>query len=195
MEQYDEARDLSRKNYEENRTNQFHIQAYFRALVLGSNPEQHLAQLELLCSELKEVGSERARQMEMIGRALVSARCAHDYRALDLIDDAIAAFPRVIYPVLAKFDIGLSFRNEAAMQDALRRLEAFVDDGVNLSTKTLAVHRAYLAAVQGDLHTAQSRAAEVAKHFTDDARARLLEKLATYAAGAPARIGNVAFRK
>lgn len=195
MEQYDEARDLSRKNYEENRTNQFHIQAYFRALVLGSNPEQHLAQLELLCSELKEVGSERARQMEMIGRALVSARCAHDYRALDLIDDAIAAFPRVIYPVLAKFDIGLSFRNEAAMQDALRRLEALVDDGVNLSTKTLAVHRAYLAAVQGDLHTAQSRAAEVAKHFTDDARARLLEKLATFAAGAPARIGNVAFRK
>lgn len=181
MEQYDEARDLARKNYEENRTNQFHIQAYFRALVMGSNPEQHSADLELLCTELEAVGSERARQMAMIGRALISARCARDYRALDLIDDAIAAFPRVIYPVLAKFDIGLSFRNEGAMQDALNRLEALLNDGVNLSAKTLAVQRAYLAAVQGDLPTAKSRAAEVAKHFTDEARARFLDKLAALA--------------
>lgn len=183
MEQYDEARDLARKNYEENRTNQYHIQAYFRAMVLGSNPEQHRAKLETLCAELEAVDSERARQMAMIGRALISARCAHDDRALDLIDDAIASFPRVIYPVLAKFDIGLSFRNEGAMQDALRRLERLMDDGVNLSTKTLAVQRAYLAAVQGDLSTAQSKAAEVAKHFTDEARARFLEKLAAFAAG------------
>ena len=190
MEQYDEARELARKNYEENRTNQFHIHAYFRALALGSNPEQFLTQLEGLCSELEAVGSERARQMAMIGRALISARCSHDYRSLDLIDDAIAAFPRVIYPVLAKFDIGLSFRNEAAMQDALRRLEMFADEGVNLSTKTLAVHRAYLAAVQGDLPTAQSRAAEVAKNFTDEARTRFLDKLAAFAAGASGGNGN-----
>ncbi|TBW33384.1 toll/interleukin-1 receptor domain-containing protein [Azotobacter chroococcum] len=190
MEQYDEARELARKNYEENRTNQFHIHAYFRALVLGSNPEQYFAQLEELCAELEAVGSERSRQMAMIGRALISARCAHDHRSLDLIDDAIAAFPRVIYPVLAKFDIGLSFRSEADMQDALRRLETLANEGVNLSIKTLAVHRAYLAAVQGDLPTAQSRAAEVAKHFTDEARTRLLEKLEALAAGAPENRGN-----
>lgn len=187
MEQYDEARDLARRNYEENRTNQFHIQAYFRSLVLGSNPEQHRPQLNGLCTELESVGSERARQMAMIGRALVAARCDHDHRALDLIDDAIGAFPRIIYPALAKFDIGLSFRDEAAMQDALRRLEALVDDGLNLSTKTLVVHRAYLAAVQGDLPAAQSKAAEVAKHFTDEARARFLEKLSALAADSPAR--------
>lgn len=187
MEQYDEARELAQRNYEENRTNQFHIHAYFRALVLGSNPEQYHDKLEELCAELEAVGSERARQMAMIGRALISARCAHDYRSLDLIDDAIAAFPRVIYPVLAKFDIGLSFRNQAAMQDALRRLEKLAHEGVNLSTKTLALHRAYLAAVQGDLSTAHNIAAEVARNFTDDARARLLEKLAAFAAGAAAK--------
>lgn len=187
MEQYDEARDQARKNYQENRTNQFHIQAYFRALVLGSYPEQHLAQLKALCAELDAVGSERARQMAMIGRALIAARCEHDIRALDLIDDAIAAFPRIVYPTLAKFDIGLSFRNEAAMQDSLRRLEVLVNDGVHLSAKTFAMHRAYLAAVQGDLFTAQSRAVEVTKHFTDEARTRFLEKLAAFAASSPAR--------
>ncbi|MCA8214229.1 toll/interleukin-1 receptor domain-containing protein [Burkholderia cepacia] len=187
MEQYDEARELARKNYEENRTNQFHIQAYFRALAMGSNPEQHRTQLEALCTELEAVGSERARQMAMIARALITARCAHDYRALDQIDDAIAAFPRVIYPVLAKFDIGLSFRDEAAMQDALHRLEALMSDGVNLSNKTIVVQRAYLAAIQGDWPTAQSRATEVTKHFTDEARTRFLEKLAAVAA---ARTGN-----
>jgi tetratricopeptide (TPR) repeat protein len=182
MEQYDEARDQARKNYEENRTNQFHIQAYFRALVLGSNPDQHLAQLKILCAELESVGSERARQMAMIGKALIAARCENDVRALDLIDDAIAAFPRIIYPPLAKFDIALSFRDEVAMQDALRRLEKLVDEGIHLSTRTLVTHRAYLSAVQGDLPTARSRAAEVAKHFTDEARTRFIEKLEALAA-------------
>jgi tetratricopeptide (TPR) repeat protein len=190
MEQYDEARELARKNYEENRTNQFHIQAYFRALVLGSNPEQHITKLEDLCAELEAVGSDRARQMAMIGRALISARCLRDERALDLIDDAIAAFPHVIYPILAKFDIGLSFRNESAMNDALCRLEALADDGVSLSTRTLAMQRAYLAAVQGDLDTAQSKAAEVAKHFTDEARTRFVEKLAAFAVAARAKTAN-----
>jgi len=187
MEQYDEARDLARRNYEENRTNQFHIQAYFRALVLGSNPERHLAQLEILCTELEVVGSERSRQMAMIGRALISARCAHDERALDLIDDAIAAFPRVIYPALAKFDIGRSFRNETAMLDALHRLNALGDNGANLSTKTLGMQRAYLAAVQGDLMMAQSSANEVTKNFTDVARKKFNEKLAAIAEGAQTR--------
>jgi tetratricopeptide (TPR) repeat protein len=190
MEQYDEARDLARRNYEENRTNQFHIQAYFRALVLGSNPERHLAQLEILCTELEAVGSERSRQMAMIGRALISARCAHDERALDLIDDAIAAFPRVIYPALAKFDIGRSFRNETAMLDALHRLNALGDNGANLSTKTLGMQRAYLAAVQGNLIMAQSSANEVTKNFTDVARTRFNEKLAAIAEGAQARTGD-----
>lgn len=190
MEQYDEARELARRNYEENRTNQFHIHAYFRALVLGSSPEKYISALENLCAELEAVGSEQSRQMAMIGRALISARCAHDYHSLDLIDDAIAAFPRIIYPVLAKFDIALSFRNETAMQDALRRLEALANEGVNLSTKTLAVQRAYLAAVQGDLTAAQNKAAEVARNFTDEARTRLFEKLAAFAAGAAPNRGS-----
>lgn len=181
MEQYDQARDLAQRNYEENRDNQFHIQAYFRALVLGSYPERHSAKLNTLCDEMEAVGSDRARQMAMIGRALIAARCYNDRRALDLIDDAISAFPSIIYPVLAKFDIGLGFRDEAAMQGALRRLEALVGDGVNVSFRTLAMQRAYLAAVQGDLPLALSKAAEVTKHFTDEARTRFVEKLEAYA--------------
>lgn len=170
MEQYDEARELAQKNYEENRTNQFHIQAYFRALVLGSHPDQYVDQAKSLCAELEAVGSDRARQMSMIGRALITARCAHDHRALDQINDAIAAFPRIIYPVLAKFDIGLSFRNEEAMQAALDRLDKLLNEGAHLSTKTLAVQRAYLAAVRGDLPKAKNMAAEVSKNFTDEAK-------------------------
>lgn len=184
MEQYDEARELAKKNYEENRTNQFHIQAYFRALVLGSNSEKYYEVLKNLCTELEGVGSERSRQMAMIGNALVIARCMHDNRSLDLIDDAIAAFPHVIYPVLAKFDIALSFRNENSMREALCRLEMFANEGVNLSTKTLAMQRAYLAAVQGDTISAKSKAAEVVKNFTDEARIRFFEKLNTLAVNA-----------
>lgn len=183
MEQYDEARDLARRNYEGNRANQFHIQAYFSALVRGSNPEKHLVQLQTLCSELEAVGSDRAREMAMIGRALISARCDHDCRALDQIDDAIQVFPDIIYPVLAKFDIGLTFRNEAAMQEALHRLDMLKDRGASLSSRTLMVHRAYFAAVQGDMFEARKTAVEVAKHFTDEARARFFDKLEALAMG------------
>jgi hypothetical protein len=177
MEQYDEASELARKNYEENRTNQFHIQAYFRALVLGSNPERHRPKLISLCTELEAVGSEQARQMAMISRALVAARCDNDASALDLIDDAISAFPNVVYPVLAKADIALGFRNEAALADAVQRLTQSAEDGVNLSSRTLAILRAYLAALQGNLSEALAIATEGARNYTDEARSRLLEKL------------------
>ena len=190
MELHDEARDMARKNYEENLNNQFHIQAYFRSLVLGSNPEQHFDQLEFLCAELEAVGSERAGEMAMIGRALISARCKHDIHAINLIDDAIATFPRTIYPALAKFDIGLSFRDETAMQDALLRLENFSNEGMSLSTRTLAIQKAYLAAVKGDLRMAQSIAKEVTKNFTDEACTKFFEKLSMFAAGTSPRTEN-----
>lgn len=186
MEQYDDARDLARRNYEENRTNQFHIQAYFRALVLGSSPERHRPQLVSLCQELEAVGSEQALQMAMISKALIAARCDSNAMAIDLIDDAIAAFPKVIYPVLAKADIAVSFRSKGALVDAVQRLQRLVDDGVTLSGKTLSIHRSHLAAMQGNLPEAMKIAAEVSKNFTDEARTRLLEKLQALATGAAA---------
>lgn len=190
MELYDEAREMAQNNYEENRNNQFHIQAYFRSLVLGSNPERHLDQLEFLCCELEAVGSERAVEMAMIGRALIFARCKHDIHALNLIDDAISAFPHTIYPALAKFDIGLSFRDETAMKDALRRLEEFLNEGINLSTRTLATQKAYLAAVKGDLSMAERTAKEVTRNFTDQARTKFFEKLSMFAAPTSPRTEN-----
>lgn len=189
MEQFDEARVLAQKNYEENRTNQFHIHAYFRSLVQGSNPEQHVDLLVTLCTELEAVGSDQARQMAMIGQALIAARCKHDSRALDIVDDAISAFPKIVYPVLAKFDIGLSFRNMSAMQDALNHLEALAHKGAALSTRTLAMHRAYLAAVQGNLTEAQNLGNDAVTNFTEDARARFYERLATLASGVSQKEG------
>ena len=183
-EQYDEARDLSSRNYHENRTNQFHIQAYFRALVLGSNPERHRGELQRLCEELDAVNSERSRQMAMIGRAQILARCDHDVRALDLIDDAISTFPSIVYPVLAKFDIALSFRNEAGMRDALNRLEKFAKDGRGVSPRTLALQRAYLSAMAGDSNAAIATAGDILKNYPDAARLRLQDRLKALAAGA-----------
>lgn len=182
-EQYDEARELSSRNYRENRTNQFHIQAYFRALVLGSNPEKHKNELLRLCSELEDVDSDRSRQMAMIGRAQIVARCDHDKRALDLIDDTIAAFPSVVYPVLAKFDIAMSFRNEAGMTDALSRLEAFAKDGRGVSPRTLALQRAYLTAFRGDDEDAFAGISEILRYYPDAAKIRLRERFRTIADG------------
>lgn len=182
-EQYDEARDLSARNYNENRTNQFHIQAYFRALVLGSNPERHRAELHRLCAELDAVNSERSRQMAMIGRAQILARCDHDSRALELIDDAIATFPTIVYPVLAKFDIALSFRNEAGMRESLGRLENFAKDGRGVSPRTLALQRAYLSAIEGDSSAAIATAGDILKDYPDAARLRLQDRLRALAAG------------
>ena len=176
-EQYDDARELARKNYEENRTNQFHIQAYSRALVLGTSPEKHKVLLERLCAELETVGSERARQMAMIGRALIAARCDHDRRALALIDDAMAAFPTVVYPVLAKFDISLYFKDDAGMSDALARLSRFAKEGRSISPRTYALQRAYRAAFHGDLDTAMREVEDLLRDYPDAAKDRLRDKL------------------
>jgi len=180
-EQYDEARQLASRSYQGNRTNQFHIQAYFRALVLGSNPEKHRAELFRLCEELDAVASEQSRQMAMIGRAQIVARCDHDKRALDLIEDAINSFPDVVYPVLAKFDIAASFRHEAGMRDALDRLERFARDGRGVSPRTLALQRAYLMAFKGDLPGALQSIEDLISDYPDEAREKLREKVAAVA--------------
>ena len=187
-EQFDEARSLSEKNYKENRTNQFHIQAYFRSLVLGSAPEKHREKLVALCDELDAVGSEQSRQMAMIGRAQIAARCAHDRRALQLIDDAIAAFPEVVYPVLAKFDIALIFREELGMSDALSRLGAFAKEEKSLSQRTLSLQRAYFEAFKGNLDSALREVDSLVRNYPEEAYKRLVEKLrvlSSQSAGAP----------
>ncbi|MCA7024231.1 MULTISPECIES: hypothetical protein [Stenotrophomonas] len=122
----------------------------------------------------------------MISHALIAARCDSNAKAIDLIDDAIAAFPKIIYPVLTKADIAVSFRNEGALVDAVQRLQRLADDGVTLSGKTLSIHRSHLAAMQGDLPAAMKIADEVSKNFTNEARTRLLEKLQALSTGAAA---------
>lgn len=176
-EQYEKAQEFARKNYFENRGNQFHIQAYFRSLIYGSAAEQYADLLLTLCKELDEVGSEQARQMGMIASALVLARIDHDERALHVIDDAIASFPDVVYPVLAKFDIALMFRNAAAMKGALDKLDHFATKQMNISERTYARQRAYYMASIGNESQANAEVDKYLKDFPDDARQRIRDKL------------------
>lgn len=176
-EQYDLAADLARRNYLGNRGNQFHIQAYFRSLIYGSEAEKHAKLLRELCDELERVGSEQARQMSMIARALVTARIDHDPGAIAQIDDAIASFPNVVYPVLAKFDIAMMFKDVVGMSGALKLLDGFATRQMSISERTFAKQRAYCAAAMGNEDAANLEIDQHMRDYPDEARAKLRERV------------------
>lgn len=180
-EQYDLATDLAKRNYLGNRGNQFHIQAYFRCLIFGSNPETHSKLMRNLCEQLDEVGSDQARQMSMIGRALIAARIDHDSSALSQIDDAIAAFPDIVYPVLAKFDIALIFKDVQAMSEALAVLEKFSNKQMSMSERTFAKQRAYFAASTGNEDAANQEIDKYMRDYPDIAKSKLREVIRSLA--------------
>ena len=112
IEEYDIALGFAKQNYEENRGNQFHIQAYFNCLINSDSYLDYKDTLQSLYKELESVGSHQSKEMASITKALFMAKCEHDEaQAFNIIDDAISIFNDSAYPIFAKFVIGMIFNN------------------------------------------------------------------------------------
>lgn len=129
IEDYQEALTLAKENYENNTTNPFHIQAYFNCLI--SNPKFNTTEeiFENLLADLEKVKSEKAKEMFMTSKAKFLAFLKTDkVGAINLINDAIAQFPNVIYPKLTKFDICSKIADINGMEESINLLEKEIDN-------------------------------------------------------------------
>ncbi len=177
IEDYESASDLARENYESNRRNAYHIQAYFNSVVNSTAATQNSELLEKLIGELKELGTDIALQMANIARADFLAKVRGDYQgAADAIDDAVAQYSEAHYPLISKAYL-------AVHQGDLGRLKAAHKELMQLSEKkaiseeTLNKLKAYSMAMEGDLGGAISLAEKNLQRVPVSAKSSFIRKL------------------
>jgi hypothetical protein len=172
-EEYDKALELAQSNYEGNRGNQFHIQAYFHCLINSNMYQNSKETLERLINELYKIGSSQSIQMADIANAEYLNRCDNNYiAAMDKINDAILKYPDIIYPALAKFDMALKHKNFDAMKDAYNKINE-LSKKIAVSEVSLNKQRAYLEAAKGNTENALNIILPYLDRYPNETRQRI----------------------
>ncbi|HIF6882231.1 TPA: TIR domain-containing protein [Klebsiella pneumoniae] len=181
LEEYDKALSYAKNNYEENRSNQFHCQAYFNCLINSQHRvERDNATLKEIIKTLSTIGSEQSNEMAKIASAIYSAKIENDeQKAIDIINDCASATPDSPYPLLAKCDIGLKFKTIKILEEALISLDKMKRRKV-VPERTLTTYHAYLMALKGDENRAKQILANDIKRYTQEARDRILKRIKEY---------------
>ena len=181
LEEYDKALDYAKRNYEENRGNQFHTQAYFNCLINSEEPEEHSEQLKKLISNLRSIDSEQSNEMADIADALYDARVTNNkILSLDKINDCINKYPENHYPLLTKCDIALKYRDKEVLKKGLVELERIIKKR-HFSIRTLNRYKALLFALNGDVDSALSVIKKDLYRYPQESKDRITAKLKEYA--------------
>jgi tetratricopeptide (TPR) repeat protein len=131
LEEYSEALDLARENYELYPNNPFHIQAYFRCLMYSgclNNEVEFINTFKKLLHDLSNIKSNKAREMYGNLESQFLALCGDKTNSFNLINDTIAQFPDSIYLIFAKFEISTKFNDLNEMKAAIDSLECVIKD-------------------------------------------------------------------
>jgi hypothetical protein len=178
LEDYETAKGIAKQNYEFDRSNPFHIQAYFNCLIRSG--AKYKKEMEDLLRRLRQIKSKTAEEMHMRAQAELAAYCENNEElAIEFINGAIESSDDKIYPLLTKFEIAEKFGRLPDMRDALAKLEARIDSSSNfyqMLVKTKAIN----FAAHGQISEARSLVAEKLRNYPEDARRRILHRIEKY---------------
>jgi hypothetical protein len=180
LDEFDKALDFARKNYEENRGNQFHTQAYFNCLINSENPEKHKDILQALINNLYVINSEQSKEMADIAEALFYAKVNHDKQlSLDKIADCVKTYTNNHYSLLAFCDIAIKYLDKDLLKEGIQKLEKFSE--VNyLSDRTLNKYKVYYFALDGKEHEALKILEKYLSRYPTESKERTISKIKEY---------------
>lgn len=124
IEEYEQAYALAESNYNENRSNPFHIQAYFNTLINSKKAGEAHDILRRLIKELSSINSDISLQMADIARAEFISRCENNYmRAKDILDDSITKYPDSFYPLISRAYLAAKNQDIEGLRSSLMLLK------------------------------------------------------------------------
>lgn len=178
LEEYEKALTFAKKNYEDNKGNQFHAQAYFNCLInSGENNEDKIKTLHELINTLKKINSKQSNEMASIAEANYYAKIEdNEERAFDLINDCIYSSPDSPYPLLAKCDIALKYKSISILSDTVDKIEA-MRKKKSISDRTIIKYKAYLLALRGDEASAIALITREISRYPSDSRERIRKRI------------------
>ena len=177
MEEYSDALAYARQNYEENKGNQFHTQAYFNCLINSEEPTKSSKELKRLIENLRDIDSEQSNEMADIAEALYEAKINNnETAAFDKINDAMSKHPDNHYPVLTFCDISMKYREVDMLRKGIFALEELSKKS-QIAMRSINRYKAFLKALEGDYPAALAIIEKDISRFPPKSRERTLEKL------------------
>ena len=150
LEEYDQALEYAKNNYEGNKGNQFHTQAYFNCLVNSKNAKNHEGTLLNVIENMRSINSDQSKEMADIADAIFQAKIkGNEFVALDKIRDCVDMYPSSHYPLLAMCDIAIKYKNLELLNNGFNELKS-VKSKKHVSTHTYNKYKSYIIALQGD---------------------------------------------
>lgn len=186
LEEYDKALDYAKRTYNEHRGNQFHTQAYFNCLINSSEPEVHRSDLKRLIKDLRSIDSDQSNEMADIAESMYIAKVENnEQKALDHIQDAIGKYPNNHYPLLAKCDIALKYRNIPVLENGISKLDEILKKRYHLSRRTVNKYKAFLCALKGDEDGAISFINKDISRYPQESKERVYARIKACAENTP----------
>lgn len=130
VEDYEGALDLAKENYEMEKDNPFHIDAYFQALIKREpkNKEQ-LVKFDELISGMDRLKTDQAEQFRYNMKAQYEAFINDNkVRALSIIDDGLKIIENKLYLKMTKFDIYEKFVDMPGMAAVVKELDEEINN-------------------------------------------------------------------
>ncbi|WP_392455516.1 TIR domain-containing protein [Chryseomicrobium aureum] len=155
-EEYDKALNLAQENYESNKNNEYHIQAYFQCLSYGKveilSFEERKVKAAQLLNDISKIDSDKAKSMALVMDIQFNLYFKDDLNeAKKLITDQAFKYPTDIFVLLTSFDV---FEKLGDIENLKKTLETIKLLHVNPKSK---YHRDYLKclaiykAIEGDI--------------------------------------------
>lgn len=159
MDEFDKAYELSKENYEGNRNNEYHIQAYFQILLQTKKipQEDKKAIFITLIKDIQKIESERAKNMYTIMYVQFSLYINSDINnAKSLIDHAVTESPDNLYIMLCQFDIYEKLNDIKKMKEILANLKSNIGNSRGKFYKELKKCNVIYEAKSGNFDNARS---------------------------------------
>lgn len=182
-EEYDKALNLARENYESNRSNEYHIQAYFQCLSYGKSEAisfgERKEKAKILLEDIKKIDSEKAKSMSLVMNIQFQVYLNEDLNAAEaLIEANTFLYSKDIFVLLATFDVYEKLNKKEKLRSVLEDIKNLHG---NPSSK---YHRDYLkclavyTAVIGDISKARVIARDI--NASETAKRLLENKINRY---------------
>lgn len=177
MEDYENALEYARNNYTESSLNPYHTQAYFYCLINSKNFLEYRGTIESVIDNLKNMESRKAHEMASIAQSLYYAKIEqNEEKAFNSINDAINAYADTYYPILAKCDIAIKFRNIKALEEAVNSLEPISKKSEQIG-RSFNKYKAYLLALQGHKDRALQIISKEINQYPEHNKNKILRKI------------------
>ena len=179
LQEYSKAMAFAKENYENDKTNPYHIQAYFSCLIKSDmNMDEKKFILKELISNLERINTEKAREMLWRCKAQFEAFCNNnEEEALMLVNKSIEKYPKLYYARMVKFDICEKFKRISDMEEIISYFE---ENGNEASKNTIIIYKSIVMAMKGNVEGASRYFDTKIRYYTDQAKDRFMQKLLRY---------------